>query len=430
MNVIPAQELGSKRYNALKLDRYADLVGDIEPGFVMQLWGRGGSGKSTFAIDFANELAKHGKVVYVSAEESFGKTISDRIKRVNATHKNLMIANWDEQGEWTALKDFLVKHGISYVIIDSLSVVDPNSKKAEGFRKWAKEKQIGLIFITHATKTGQYKGNSMVQHGVDIEIEAYEGKLRVNKTRYGVSAEDYPIQFERSGFKASAVPQKPEEPTAKEAKPTTSKAMRKNPVNVPFSTTLKDIVKTHKIRGALKLNRLLNDRTLLTFRVNRANVEGKWGDFVRYMRKNKISVLEYFHQGAILSRFEGKDFESCLKQLVAKVNPQITIHEQTHAKLVLGAAEYRRQEKALAPKKAKAKKRAAAKPKRSPKKPLQKPVAKKVFTDSIAKPMNKPKTKATTKAITKSTKKVAKKDYSAIDSALDGIKNMLNNALK
>ena len=367
MNVIPAQELGSKKYNALKLDRYADLVGDIEPGFVMQLWGRGGSGKSTFAIDFANELAKHGNVVYVSAEESFGKTISDRIKRMNATHKNLMIANWDEDGEWTALKDFLLKYKISFVIIDSLSVVDPNSKKAEGFRKWAKEKQLGLIFITHATKTGQYKGSSMIQHGVDIEIEANEGKLRVNKTRYGVTAEDYPIQFERSGFKASEMAKAPVNTTAQKktiSKPKKAIKMRKNPVNVPFSTTLKDIVRTHKIRGAIKLNRLLNDRTLLTFRVNKANASGKWGDFVRYMRKNKKSVLEYFHQGAILNRFEGADFEACLKQLVAQVNPQITIHDQGHAKLVLGAAEYRKQEKALAPKKVVAKKAVKAKPKR------------------------------------------------------------------
>lgn len=424
MKVITAHELASKKYDSLKLDRYKDLVGEIEPGFVMQLWGRGGSGKSTFAIDFANELASHGKVVYVSAEESFGKTISDRIKRMNATHSRLMVAAWDEEGQWTSLKDFITTHKIDFVIIDSLSVVDPNTKKAEEFRKWAKERQTGLIFITHATKTGQYKGSTMVQHGVDIEIEAYDGMLRVNKTRYGLVAEDYPIQFERKGFKPLSTSS-----TSMKKSPQKSSSKRTNPVPVPFATTLKEVAKRHKIRGQAKLNKILNDRTTLLFRKNRSTLTGKWGDFVRYMRRNKVSVLEFFHDGAILGRYEGKDFSNCLSKLVNDVNPEITIHDQAHAKIVLGAVEYRRQERSYEALKkgTSSKKPSKAKPKRRPKKKTQakKKPPTKIFTDSIAKPMNAGRKSSQSK---KTSAKASNK-YAATDKKMNALEALLKKAI-
>lgn len=58
-------------------------LGGIPKTGVVIIWGHSGNGKSEAAMTLAYELAQYGKVLYVAAEEGYGASIQQRIRRCN-----------------------------------------------------------------------------------------------------------------------------------------------------------------------------------------------------------------------------------------------------------------------------------------------------------------------------------------------------------
>lgn len=56
-------------------------LGGIPKTGVAIIWGHSGNGKSETAMTLAYELAQYGKVLYVAAEEGYGASIQQRIRR-------------------------------------------------------------------------------------------------------------------------------------------------------------------------------------------------------------------------------------------------------------------------------------------------------------------------------------------------------------
>ena len=141
----------------------------------MMIFGKPGCGKSSLAIDFGHYLAKeHAKsVLYVSDEERFSYTLTEKINRLNAKHPNLMFAQ--------KLPDSLQPYDV--VFIDSVNSMNlqPEDLKAL-FEKYPKK---SFIFVFQTTKDGQFKGKQDFEHDVDAVIRCENKTAFSEKNRFG-----------------------------------------------------------------------------------------------------------------------------------------------------------------------------------------------------------------------------------------------------
>lgn len=185
-----------------ELDRV--LGGGIVPGSLVLIGGDPGIGKSTLLLQVADQIAKeHGKVLYVSGEES-GSQIRLRAERLKTIARELLI-----QPETNI---FAIEQGINetspiLVIIDSIQTIfNPDVSSAPGsvsqvrdcsglLMRIAKEKGIPIFVVGHVTKEGSLAGPRVLEHMVDTVLY-FEGNrhhsyriLRAVKNRFGSTNE-------------------------------------------------------------------------------------------------------------------------------------------------------------------------------------------------------------------------------------------------
>jgi hypothetical protein len=394
LNTLSARELSNLNIQGIKVSEpYGTLLGEPERNAVMFIWGEKGAGKSTFSLGLANALADHGRVEYIPAEEHFGKTLVDRVKRLNATHKNLNFTKWKSL---EALKDTLRKNRTAFCVLDSITVIEANDKATVELAQWCRETGISFIMVAHATKDGKYKGNTSIAHECDIEIKVTkDGQAEAEKNRYRtLTAIDVP--FTATGKKAirknpadvktlsqkqfEAVEdalsndeissdQELKEHFQKEFGLTESQAShwvskrsryltnpfhsehRANPVEVPFRITLSDIDKLHKVRSWKRANSMFGSKMPCYAKAHSGESESAHLS-IRYTPdyNNKKYVLELLLDGRLETQIctEGASggFKASWRQLVKEYGDlEVMIYSQDHAKKVLGAKEYKRQER-------------------------------------------------------------------------------------
>lgn len=73
--------LSSKTESFALSDEFERAFGSPERTGVWFVWGRSGSGKSSFALQLSKELCRFGKVCYVSMEEGRSKSFKDNLVR-------------------------------------------------------------------------------------------------------------------------------------------------------------------------------------------------------------------------------------------------------------------------------------------------------------------------------------------------------------
>lgn len=158
---------------------WKDHLGLPEKGFLMLIYGKPGSGKSTYAIKFADYLSRnHGKTLYVSAEELIGYTLQDKIKRNGALKAKFVgelpnnLSGWD------------------FIFLDSAQKLGLKLSDIEKLNK--KYPATAFIFIYQSTKSGEARGSQQDKHEVDIAINVIEGTATIDKNRFG-SNEAMPI---------------------------------------------------------------------------------------------------------------------------------------------------------------------------------------------------------------------------------------------
>jgi DNA repair protein RadA/Sms len=148
-------------------------------------------------------LSKHGKVLYVSGEESI-EQIGLRSKRLNISDSNLYVTTENEiESIFVAINQL----NPSFIVFDSIQTIFSNSVDGvpggilqiktvvEKIRKLSKEKGIPSLLVAHVNKEGNIAGPKLVEHVVDTVIY-FEGEkntdfriLRVLKNRFGPSGE-------------------------------------------------------------------------------------------------------------------------------------------------------------------------------------------------------------------------------------------------
>lgn len=190
------------------------MGGGIVPGSLILLGGDPGIGKSTLALQLANQLIKAGRrVLYVSGEESLHQ-IKLRNNRLSS-HADLNVLT-ETDLESTAMT--IVENRPEVVVIDSVQTM--NSGNVNGvaggvaqlsyatnlLMRLAKEHNIAMLIIGHVTKEGMLAGPKTIEHMVDVVLYL-EGErfgnlrlLRSSKNRFGSVGEVGVFEMHESGL--------------------------------------------------------------------------------------------------------------------------------------------------------------------------------------------------------------------------------------
>lgn len=220
--ILSSSALVAREYDGIDLPApFGKWLGAFEPNSYVFVWGPPGGGKSTLSAAMAWMLAHYGRVLYISAEEGHGKTVADRFARLDATHDNLFVSLYES---FQQIVNDLRRLKARFVVIDSVTEIDPSSKEMKSFKSWCKQQGIGMWFIAHAQKTGRsYKGNSNLGHGADVVVKVEKGKASTTKNRNAPNS-TVPVPFT-----AAQMPSFRENPAASECR--TAGTGRKQPAS-------------------------------------------------------------------------------------------------------------------------------------------------------------------------------------------------------
>ncbi len=180
------------------------LGGGIVPGSLVLIGGEPGIGKSTLLLQASALLAKlHGKVVYVSGEETPNQ-IKIRAKRLGIEGDGLYLL---AETDIDAILSHAEELQPSLLVIDSIQTAHvpeddgiPGSitqvrQSAQRLMSWAKSSGVPVFITGHVTKDGAIAGPRVLEHIVDVvlylegeQFSAYR-LLRCVKNRFGSTNE-------------------------------------------------------------------------------------------------------------------------------------------------------------------------------------------------------------------------------------------------
>jgi DNA repair protein RadA/Sms len=180
------------------------LGGGLVRGSLTLISGDPGIGKSTLLLQSANNICKkHGRVLYVSGEES-EEQIKMRGDRLEASHPELYILS---ETNIDVIEQHIDEVQPIFVIIDSIQTLfKPAITSAPGsvsqvrecasdLMRLGKTKNIPFFIVAHVTKQGELAGPRVLEHMVDTVL-SFEGErtedfriLRTVKNRFGTTSE-------------------------------------------------------------------------------------------------------------------------------------------------------------------------------------------------------------------------------------------------
>lgn len=190
------------------------LGGGLVKGSLVLLGGDPGVGKSTLVLQVAAEIAKQGKVLYASGEESAAQ-IRLRANRLNIHEDNCFIYAATDltqvlEHAKEMIPELLIIDSIQTMYVDTVqgapgSIAQVKESTAHLLR-FAKESDIPIIIVGHVTKDGNIAGPRMLEHMVDtvLYLEGDPGYplrvLRAVKNRFGNTAESGVFIMESTGL--------------------------------------------------------------------------------------------------------------------------------------------------------------------------------------------------------------------------------------
>jgi len=185
------------------------------PNFTFTLAAASGTGKTSMLLQTLELLENIGKkTVYISGEENV-EQLAFTCKRLNVS--KVPLANLTDIDE--IIKE-IVSNKFDFVVIDSLPSITTstrmNKRELEEYItssivKTAKEHEIAIGVILHFTKTGTYKGSTLLPHSVDCNIIMTRNEddynlrdVDVTKNRFGTAGQAT-FEMTSSGFTFEAL---------------------------------------------------------------------------------------------------------------------------------------------------------------------------------------------------------------------------------
>lgn len=176
------RDVMQKRFPGFPISEpFGSLCGLLWPGFQVLIWGPKGEGKSTFAMLFLAALSPYAAAMgknlwYVSGEEGIGAGLQQRAERTGLSQDafgDILLSGYEPM-EWTDFAEEVTERNAAFVVLDSVDTLGWSGNDIYLFLDWAREHNVGIIFIAHALKDGKdYKGESALAHWVDCVIHIY-----------------------------------------------------------------------------------------------------------------------------------------------------------------------------------------------------------------------------------------------------------------
>lgn len=182
------------------------------PGSTFSICGGPGSGKSTFLMQVLELIASNQdkKVGYISGEENIYQ-IAYNCRRLGL--EKISVANITDLDK---IKEQVLRHKFDIVIIDSFPTITMkgnfNKRQKEeiivnSLCSLAKDNEIVIGFILHVTKSGSYKGSTLLPHSTDMNMSIERDddndpsirSFHVSKNRFGCCAY-ISLQMTGNGF--------------------------------------------------------------------------------------------------------------------------------------------------------------------------------------------------------------------------------------
>jgi hypothetical protein len=188
--VISSKDLRDKTYPCLNFSgKWFELIGKPAVVFHAAVHGKPGEGKSTFCFQWAHYLAEEfGKVVYISAEEGFSKTLRDKLINTKADSSSLCFADLRSCNEITTE---IGRYDFHFIIIDSLDTLKIDAQKLKQLREHYP--LSAFITISQSTKDGKMRGSQEIIHDSDIEIRVINGTASTAKNRFKEKGKTYNV---------------------------------------------------------------------------------------------------------------------------------------------------------------------------------------------------------------------------------------------
>ena len=178
-DIYNVKTIREKKYDTLDLGEYNCLFGECESRFVMTLYGHSGSGKSVFALRFADYFAKHvGKTLYNSHEEKINQTLRDRIKEWNINAPKLFFGN---ALKFDRMVDVIRKNRYRAVFIDSVKYMDFTDEQLKELREVFAKRKLVIVMVNFGEKLGVPAGSwgKDLLHASDVKCFFKGGRLNV-----------------------------------------------------------------------------------------------------------------------------------------------------------------------------------------------------------------------------------------------------------
>jgi DNA repair protein RadA/Sms len=184
-----------------ELDRV--LGGGLVRGAVVLLAGEPGVGKSTLLLEAGALAAEHGRVLYVTGEESAAQ-VRLRADRIGAISDDLYLA---AETDFDALLGHVEAVNPDLLIVDSVQTVSAAGvdgvpggvtqvrEITAALTALAKQRSLTTVMVGHVTKDGSVAGPRTLEHIVDVVLQ-FEGDargqlrmVRALKNRFGPTDE-------------------------------------------------------------------------------------------------------------------------------------------------------------------------------------------------------------------------------------------------
>lgn len=166
----PEQIRNMKSLKHLLTDKWEQLFGYLQQQkFSCMIHGEPKAGKSHFCLQLAQYLEElFGDLLYVSGEEGMEETFRDKYKRWNCSFHCLE----EVKGFQAILKAIEIKKP-KFLFLDSLTRLGLTVKEIIYLKKHYPE--IGVFFILHSNKDGNFKGNQSIKHEVSSVVHVVGG---------------------------------------------------------------------------------------------------------------------------------------------------------------------------------------------------------------------------------------------------------------
>ena len=161
---------------------WRDAFGEPGRTGVWLIWGESANGKSSFAMQLARELTKHGKVAYNSLEESLSLSFQNNMRRFRMEEARGRFLVLDREPIEALTERLKRQRSPDFVIIDSLQYTGMNYKEYKKLKEQFPNKLF--VFVSHADGE-KPKGSTAVsvQYDADMKI-LVQGYRAICKGRF------------------------------------------------------------------------------------------------------------------------------------------------------------------------------------------------------------------------------------------------------